>query len=388
MKSFLETLNGKNINFLIGSGASVPMYPTLGFALNKPTFEDFVTHEDLNEQSRLKLYLYYFLKIIAPMSEPIEKNISDNPTNKLVFDNYKKFIKLIINILHTESNERPKRINIFTTNYDMLFETAFDNTNDPLSYFNDGSKGFIKRKISNKNFYLNVTQSGYGDKYRREIPTINLFKMHGSLSWEQDIDSPEIVVNYESKLIEKLNDELKSGDSAIGENEFNLLNRLEDFVNKHNGSEESIYSDVNHYLSEIIIDDSILNTFEEKYNKLLIINPDKRKFRDTVLDEHYFQQIRSFSYELEKPNSILIVFGFSFADEHIQSVFERSILNPTLDVYIICYSEETIQLFKNDKFKNHQNITYLPLQTTLEDGSKLNGNFDYLNNLLGGLEND
>lgn len=98
--------------------------------------------------------------------------------------NYENLINALYQFLQNESNDRPKRINIFTTNYDLLFEKTFDQflINNPLTYFNDGSRGIFKKYISNKNFYLNVTHSGYNDNYRREIPTINLFKLHGSIS--------------------------------------------------------------------------------------------------------------------------------------------------------------------------------------------------------------
>lgn len=387
MKSFLEILNGKNINFLIGSGASYPMYPTLSFGYSNPSFEDFVTHNAITEENKLKFYLYYYLKVISPMGKPIEAIINEKENYQKVYKNYKEFVELLLKILHSESNERPKRINIFTTNYDLLFENAFDSINDPLSFFNDGSKGFIKRKISNKNFFLNVTQSGYGDKYKREIPTINLFKMHGSLSWERESSNNDLIVNYDSTHINKLTNILIGDDTELTEENVKSLYELNVAIEDYEGEEDMIYEYINNYLNGIGISNTVLEHFENEYEKILIINPDKRKFRDTVLDEHYFQQIRSLSYELEKDNSVLIVFGFSFADEHIQSIFERSLLNPSLDVYIIYYSEDTLHELKNLKFVNYKNIRYLPLNNKLEDGEILKGNFDYLINLLGGKSN-
>ncbi|MBG9979304.1 SIR2 family protein [Ruoffia tabacinasalis] len=321
------------------------------------------------------------------MGEPIEAIINEKENYQKVYKNYKEFVELLLKILHSESNERPKRINIFTTNYDLLFENAFDSINDPLSFFNDGSKGFIKRKISNKNFFLNVTQSGYGDKYKREIPTINLFKMHGSLSWERESSNKDLIVNYDSTHINKLTNILIGDDTELTEENVKSLFELNVVIEDYEGEEDMIYEYINNYLNGIVISNTILEHFENEYEKILIINPDKRKFRDTVLDEHYFQQIRSLSYELEKDNSVLIVFGFSFADEHIQSIFERSLLNPSLDVYIIYYSEDTLHELKNIKFVNYKNIRYLPPNNKLEDGEILKGNFDYLMNLLGGKSN-
>ena len=33
---------------------------------------------------------------------------------------------------------------------------------------------FSLKYVSNKNFYLNVTHSGYNDNYRREVPTVKI----------------------------------------------------------------------------------------------------------------------------------------------------------------------------------------------------------------------
>lgn len=87
--------------------------------------------------------------------------------------------------------------------------------------------------------------------------------------------------------------------------------------------------------------------------------------------------IRSFSYELERKQSVLIVFGFSFADEHITDIFRRSLLNPELLVIIISYSLEEQEKHKN-LFKGHENIVYLP-----KSYENQKGDFEFLLSLLG-----
>ena len=70
------------------------------------------------------------------------------------------------------------------------------------------------------------------------------------------------------------------------------------------------------------------------YNKNIF---KKNKFKNTLYQEFYYQNLRQLSYELEKQNSILIVFGFSFADEHIAEIIKRACNNPTLNIYIFCW---------------------------------------------------
>ena len=373
-------IRGKNINFLIGSGASVGMYKTLSFGEEYPTFEELVCHKELTDDARIILYMYYFLEIIEPMNE-LNINELNNEKEVSVCENYYKLVEILYEYLQAESNERPKRINIFTTNYDLLFEKTFDSfvKDNPLIYFNDGSRGVFTRYINNKNFYLNITHSGYNDTYRKEVPTINLFKIHGSISWE--IVEDRIVVKENNDLIKIV----KSGIEEILSNK----EEIDDIVNIVNKSKnqnvEEFIKNLNHNVNDFINDD-ILGTFSSEasdrfyneYLKLPIINPDKYKFFETVSEQHYYQLIRSFSYELEKKQAVLIVFGFSFADEHIKDIFERSLLNPELQVIIISYSKKGQDKLKQT-FGGYKNIIFLP-----EEKQKINGNFSYLLRLLGG----
>lgn len=108
---------------------------------------------------------------------------------KNVMNNYYRFMELLISFLQNESNERPKRINIYTSNYDFAFEYTFDKllTNGIDCYFNDGTIGFHKRIIKPENYNLNISRVGYFDRYKTEIPTINFIKIHGSVNWKKII---------------------------------------------------------------------------------------------------------------------------------------------------------------------------------------------------------
>ncbi len=373
-------IRGKNINFLIGSGASVGVYKTLSFGEKYPTFEELVCHKELTDDARIILYMYYFLEIIEPMNE-LNINELDNEEEKSVCENYYKLVQTLYEYLQAESNERPKRINIFTTNYDLLFEKTFDSfvKDNPLIYFNDGSRGVFTRYINNKNFYLNITHSGYNDTYRKEVPTINLFKMHGSISW--NIEENNIIVKEDNDLIKTVKTGIE--ECLINKEEVddivNIVNKsknqnIEDFIKKLNDK-------VNDFLNDDVLGNfssEASDRFYNEYLKLPIINPDKYKFFETISEQHYYQLIRSFSYELEKKQAVLIVFGFSFADEHIKDIFERSLLNPELQVIIISYSKKGQDKLKQT-FGGYKNIIFLP-----EEKQKINGNFSYLLSLLGG----
>lgn len=206
-------MRGNNINFLIGSGASSGKYPTLSFGDNFPSFEDIVSDKCLDNIAKCIMYVYYFNKCILPMgNDLINEKLDESEEARETIKNYRRFVEILYSFLQNESNELPKRINIFTTNYDCIIEKTFDEflLQNPLVYFNDGSRGVFNKYISNQNFYLNVTHSGYNDNYRREVPTINLFKLHGSLSWKVTSDNEtRILVDTDIKEISNINKKLE-----------------------------------------------------------------------------------------------------------------------------------------------------------------------------------
>lgn len=318
----------------------------------------------------------------------MDSSSEKNENYKSVFDSYYKFISMLIEILEREPLNKPRRINIFTTNYDMMFEKAFDkvNSENKLAYFNDGSSGFINKIISIDNFNLNVSHSGSCDKCRVELPTINLFKMHGSISWNKSTINAEdkIEADYELKNLTKLKNIIeKNRDLQITEQIATILYEIDE---KQISMEEKCI-EVNSRLGAIIDNDESkekLDEFYQEYKNLLIINPDKNKFYHTVYEQHYYQMIRNFSYEIEKENTILFVFGFSFNDEHILDIFKRSIINPKSKIYIVPFDKKAFNSI-SEKLKGYKNIEYVPTTEQLQNG--VNGNYDFFNNFLGDNEN-
>ena len=87
------------------------------------------------------------------------------------------------------------------------------------------------------------------------------------------------------------------------------------------------------------------------------------------------------SFELEKQDSVLIVFGFSFADEHILEIVRRSIINPYLKIYVICYNERSKRDLE-DKLSDAglNKIDFIPYSDVHDGGDYTPiGDFNYLN---------
>jgi hypothetical protein len=77
------------------------------------------------------------------------------------------------------------------------------------------------------------------------------------------------------------------------------------------------------------------------------------------------------SNELDKENTLLIVIGFSFADEHILKITKRALKNPTLRVIIFCYKKEEKDAY-TEKFCSFNNVCIIYSETDKIDFSQLN----------------
>ncbi|HEY9031068.1 MAG TPA: SIR2 family protein, partial [Kangiella sp.] len=90
------------------------------------------------------------------------------------------------------------------------------------------------------------------------------------------------------------------------------------------------------------------SSFINSFNDLQLVNPTKKKFQDTVLNEYYYGLLRIYSNALEKENSILFVIGFSFSDEHIHKLtMQVANSNPTLTIYIFSHTTSLSILYES-----------------------------------------
>ena len=378
---FLKDIQGKNVNFLIGSGASFGVIPTLWIKSLDKSFEELLTSDDYTEEQKKVLYFIWFELWISKTK--ILEFDDENETHI----QYERFVNNLIDFLNNEGFDKPKRINIFTSNYDTLFEMIFDKVSkdNRLTYFNDGSRGFFKKYMSTENYHLKVSHSGMSDSFQREIPTINLLKIHGSVTWSNN--NSVIEVNKKNKIFDKLikcSNDIKENirlANIFDDEKLIKLLEYEDTILNGQINEEELKLELTDIYEESTDE---INKFFTKYQTLPVVNPTKQKFKDTVFQQHYYQLLRMLSFELEKPDSVLIVFGFSFADEHILEIVRRSIVNPKLKIYVIAFDNDAKSVIEGRLGNLGGNIIeYLPSKN-LPDGSQVYGNFTYLNSLFDG----
>lgn len=119
------------------------------------------------------------LKEIKNLIEEYKETLLKNYVLEINYKNPYLHEELLLKLI---SIKKQNHINIFTLNYDILIEVSAEKLGIPI---NNGFQGFQIRKFNPANFnYKNYVETSNGDKKIEK--SINLIKLHGSLSWEKD----------------------------------------------------------------------------------------------------------------------------------------------------------------------------------------------------------
>lgn len=320
-KRLLRSFQSGHINFLLGSGASQPAISTAGSI--EAEIVGLISAGD-DEGAYAKLYAF-----LEAVHEPTNKLINDvdNEDNRATLRCYELLLKSIEEILLARRTTiLPRQATVFTTNYDLFLEKA--SAACPSTILNDG---FNRRpslghqmEYSSRNFFRATYNTGNLYDYRVEIPSINLIKLHGSLSWVKNKD--DILLRVEAmKLLD------------------------------HDG------------------------THEERMKFITaraVVLPQAAKFRETVLDRTYYDLLRIYANCLDRENTMLIAFGFSFGDEHIRDITMRALKNPTLRLMIFAFNASARDGFAQ-MFDQYNNVEIVAR------GDEEELHFQHFNDLLG-----
>lgn len=86
----------------------------------------------------------------------------------------------------------------------------------------------------------------------------------------------------------------------------------------------------------------------------VVVKPDGYEDQETFLNNHFHDMLRIFQLELDKPQTVLFVIGFSFQDQHISQMIRRALNNRELIIECLCYSENDEKtILKNLKLKDN-----------------------------------
>lgn len=363
-----KLISNYRINFLIGSGFSYPLLKSQG------DIDDILSLVKQSDKKYYKVKAYllwnYFLKSIYPL---MQLNLNISPQKR--FTHNAKSILLNKNI-----NMITRQINVFTTNFDPLLELGFQKCDDV--HYNDGMYGKTVPVFSVDNYKeLKTEQIIYYDDIDKpqemeipavtDKPTLNIFKLHGSLTWKRNIYNNNIEFVDYHKIIYDFYTKYKDVFNSINCNKLNIL------VNNLKLSDKKIKKNLNKIFDNEInkkLDKKIDSFFEDFYNTFMIVDPFKRKFISEKIEVYYFKLLRVLAKELSKENALLFVFGFSFRDDHIRHIIKHELKNNSLKMFIFCYDKYDIDNFINTFNKNNANINLIyPVKSfyTLNDFNDL-----------------
>ena len=299
IKKFIQKqLNNKNLNFLIGSGCSLPGVGLMGetfMKLKETVLEGKELGQYNGKNKDIEGYLNWlntallFFKdnqdrkkyeeafTIAKkgLIDSIQKsNINENEEkNEETIKNYKEFYS---NIFSFRGTKDLSPLNIFTTNYDLYNEIALEKLG---IYYTNGFIGNISRQFNPSTFRLRIVddENRYKDKWSIVRKYVKLYKIHGSIDWVYDKDN-----NCISQV--DINSELKETKNVM----------IYPTTNKHMETQQSPYSEL----------------------------------------------FREFTNNLQKRNCTLIVMGYGFPDEHINQIISQGLNNDDFNLIIFANKEE------------------------------------------------
>ena len=231
-------------------------------------------------------------------------------------DIHKLFLKKIIS-----RDSKLDKPNFFTLNYDLLLEKSAEQLG---LYVNNGFWGFYDRFFMPSTYQIDIhLQNSEGGKRIRN--GIRLFKLHGSLSWNSDNSKPPY---------------------GIAEKQIQLGT---DYKIKY----EDIATD-------------------------LIIYPIQSKKKHS-LDLPYSEIFRQLVEKINNRNSVLMIIGYSFLDEHVNDIITNSLANPDFNLLVFSYEnpEEANSEFLKELYKSSQNDKRI----SVLHGDKF-GDFEFITKFL------
>lgn len=215
-----------------------------------------------------------------------------------------------------------ERLNLFTTNYDRVLEAGADVAGLRLADRFVGALSPIFRS-SRLDVDMHYNPPGIRGEPRYLEGVVRYAKLHGSIDWIS------------------ANDEIRRIGLPFGA------------------------TSVEPYLQA-----PGLNADASK----IMIYPNAAKDRETA-EYPYVELFRDFAAAICRPNSVLVTYGYSFGDEHINRVIRDMLTIPSTHLLAIAYDDNTGRIMKAFKDWGRQNQISLMIGPDLADLDKLVDNF-------------
>jgi SIR2-like protein len=265
-------------------------------------------------------------ELLSSVQAPSNRLASGAPNeNELsALGSYQTFLRVVETILtERRSTVLPKQATVFTTNYDVFLDVAVRACPAIAVAAGFDGAGWIEAvaEYSSGRFFLTTYDTGNLYDYRVELPSLNLVKLHGCVSWQKD---GERIVR-------------RAVQCALLENLDNIA-AVEEFVSRY-----------------------------------AVVLPQLEKFRTTVMDRTYYELLRLYANALDRANVLLVAFGFSFRDEHILHITRRALKNPTLRLVAFAHNREDRDFYAESFAANNNALIVAAPEAEHVDFERFNG---------------
>jgi hypothetical protein len=337
----------ENLNFLLGSGCSLPAISLMGNTFIALKREEPVLSEILGKYNADNKDIEGFLNHLNHGLNFLEHGSLQYNKIENAFNITKKFLLKSINVNYNVKQERPlmkgdmdtlktlelylkfyrsifsyrdfnkqaSPINIFTTNYDLFSEVALEKLG---IHYTNGFKGFVTRTFEPSMFRLRLVdeENRYKEKWSAVRRFVKLYKIHGSIDWKFDVEDQTII---QSKIVNT---------------DYSHEILIYPTVHKHLESQQSPYSEL----------------------------------------------FREFTNNMQRKNSTLIVIGYGFPDEHINQLISQSLQNDDFNLIVFGNKFECNARLFIEKHKEKNNLHFIGGNIdSVNDGH-------YFNNIIRFLE--
>ena len=241
---------------------------TLEVMYSARTYYDGIQTDDENVEELKDLYNRLIHRIEEHIFNSINVEMTKDASQK-VLEYYKTFYQKI-----ALRNKDLSRIRVFTTNNDLFNETALDSLNiHYINGFGGGLRKYFNPALFNYTWSKRMDTSI--DKYEPVENMVYLYKIHGSINWQET------------------------------EHKMNNYFNIEELSPQQVSPEKSV---------------------------LIYPTPTKQ---DKSLGVPYVDLFREFQNKLLEPHSVLFVIGYGFNDRHVNDIIYRALAtNSTINVVI------------------------------------------------------